>query len=164
MSESSRLMNASAVMAAGTAVSRLSGYVRSVLLIAALGGLLHADLFTIANTLPNMVYILLAGGVFNAVLVPQLVRAQAGEDGGAAYTNRVITLAALFLGGVTIVLVAVARGSSGSTSTRPTSTPTGRPTSPRSSTSPAGACRRSSSTACSCWSARCSTRAAPSAR
>lgn len=108
MSESSRLMNASAVMAAGTAVSRLSGYVRSVLLIAALGGLLHADLFTIANTLPNMVYILLAGGVFNAVLVPQLVRAQAGEDGGAAYTNRVITLAALFLGGVTIVLVAVA--------------------------------------------------------
>jgi putative peptidoglycan lipid II flippase len=80
----------------------------SVLLIAALGGLLHADLFTIANTLPNMVYILLAGGVFNAVLVPQLVRAQAGDDGGAAYTNRVITLAALFLGGVTIVLVAAA--------------------------------------------------------
>jgi len=108
MSDTSRLMNASAVMAAGTAVSRLSGYVRSVLLVAALGGLLRADLFTIANTLPNMVYILLAGGVFNAVLVPQLVRAQAGEDGGAAYTNRVITLAALFLGGVTILLVAIA--------------------------------------------------------
>ena len=45
-----------------------------------------------------MVYILLAGGVFNAVLVPQLVRAmKSDEDGGDAYTNRIITLAALFL-------------------------------------------------------------------
>ena len=66
-----------------------------MLLVAALGGLLRADLFTIANTLPNMVYILLAGGIFNAVLVPQLVRAQkADEDGGAAYANRVVTVAA----------------------------------------------------------------------
>ena len=40
-----------------------------------------------------MLYILLAGGVFNAVLVPQLVRAQKNDpDGGEAYTNRVITL------------------------------------------------------------------------
>ena len=69
-----RLLAASAVMAAGTTVSRFSGYLRSLLLAAALGNLLHADLFTIGNTVPNMLYILLAGGVFNAVLVPQLVR------------------------------------------------------------------------------------------
>ena len=62
-------------MAAGTVVSRLSGFVRNALLAAALGNQLHADVFTIANTVPNMLYILLAGGVFNAVLVPQLVRA-----------------------------------------------------------------------------------------
>ncbi len=56
-------------------------------------------MFTIANTVPNMLYILLAGGVFNAVLVPQLVRAMKHDpDGGDAYTNRIITLAALFLG------------------------------------------------------------------
>ena len=89
-------------MAAGTVVSRMSGYVRSILLAAALGNLLHADIFTIANTIPNMLYILLAGGVFNAVLVPQLVRAMKNDaDGGEAYTNRVVTLAALFLGVVT---------------------------------------------------------------
>ena len=42
-----------------------------------------------------MLYILLAGGIFNAVLVPQLVRAMKNDpDGGEAYTNRVITLAA----------------------------------------------------------------------
>ena len=103
------VLASSAVMAAGTVVSRLSGFVRSALLAAALGAALHADVFTIANTVPNMLYILLAGGVFNAVLVPQLVRAMAEDpDGGEGYTNRVVTLAALFLGTVTVVLVVLA--------------------------------------------------------
>ena len=96
----------SAVMAAGTLFSRASGFIRSALLVAALGSGLHADVFNIANTVPNMLYILLAGGVFNAVLVPQLVKAQKNdEDGGTAYTDRIITLAGLFLGVVTILLV-----------------------------------------------------------
>jgi putative peptidoglycan lipid II flippase len=100
------ILSSSAVMAAGTAVSRASGFVRSTLLAAALGTQLHADVFTIANTVPNMLYILLAGGVFNAVLVPQLVRAMKNDaDGGDAYTNRIITLAGLFLAGTTALLV-----------------------------------------------------------
>jgi putative peptidoglycan lipid II flippase len=104
-----RVLASSAVMAAGTVVSRLSGFVRSTLLVAALGVSLHADVFTIANTIPNMLYILLAGGVFNAVLVPQLVRAMRNDpDGGEAYTNRVVTLAGLFLGVVTVLLVVAA--------------------------------------------------------
>ncbi len=103
------ILASSAVMAAGTVVSRMSGFVRSALLAAALGVSLHADLFNIANTIPTMLYILLAGGIFNAVLVPQLVRAQKNDpDGGAAYTNRVVTLAALFLGVVTVALVVAA--------------------------------------------------------
>jgi putative peptidoglycan lipid II flippase len=104
--ESASVLSSSAVMAAGTVVSRISGFLRSALLAAALGTQLHADVFTIANTVPNMLYILLAGGVFNAVLVPQLVRAMRSDpDGGEAYTNRVVTVAALFLAGVTAVLV-----------------------------------------------------------
>ncbi|WP_246081717.1 murein biosynthesis integral membrane protein MurJ [Nocardioides litoris] len=107
--EQRSVLTSSAVMAAGTVVSRMSGFVRSALLAAALGATLHADIFTIANTVPNMLYILLAGGVFNAVLVPQLVRAMAQDpDGGEAYTNRVVTLAALFLGLVTVALVVFA--------------------------------------------------------
>jgi putative peptidoglycan lipid II flippase len=103
------VVGSSAIMAAGTVVSRLSGFVRTALLAAALGTGLHADIFNVANTVPNMLYILLAGGVFNAVLVPQLVRAIRNDaDGGEAYTNRVITLAALFLAGVSIVLVVAA--------------------------------------------------------
>jgi putative peptidoglycan lipid II flippase len=107
--ESTSILGSSAVMAAGTVVSRISGFLRSALLVAALGNQLHADVFTIANTIPNMLYILLAGGVFNAVLVPQLVRAMRNDaDGGDGYTNRIITLAALFLGAVTVLLVVVA--------------------------------------------------------
>ena len=95
-----------AVMAAGTVVSRFSGFIRSTLLAAALGVSLHADLFTIANTVPNMLYILVAGGVFNAVLVPQLVRSMKNDaDGGAAYVDRVMTLAICFLALVTVLLV-----------------------------------------------------------
>lgn len=108
-SASSRLLSASALMAAGTVVSRLSGFVRSGLLAAALGVQLHGELFTIANTIPNMLYILLAGGVFNAVLVPQLVRAAKEDaDGGAAYIDRVVTVAVVFLLSVTMLLVVVA--------------------------------------------------------
>jgi putative peptidoglycan lipid II flippase len=109
LEESRGILASSAVMATGTVVSRVSGYARNLLLAAAIGNELHADLFNIGNTIPNMLYILLAGGVFNAVLVPQLVRAQkADDDGGAAYTNRVITLAMLFLGAVTVLLVIAA--------------------------------------------------------
>ena len=109
VSESRGILASTAVMASGTVVSRMSGYVRNLLLAAAIGNELHADLFNIGNTIPNMLYILLAGGVVNAVLVPQLVRAQKGDaDGGEAYTNRVITLALLFLGVVTVLLVVAA--------------------------------------------------------
>ena len=108
-SDQSRILSSSAVMASGTIVSRLSGFVRSALLAAALGAGLHADVFNISNTIPNMLYILLAGGIFNAVLVPQLVRAMRNDsDGGEAYTNRIVTLAGLFLLTVTTLLVIAA--------------------------------------------------------
>jgi len=110
VSEQQALLRSSAVMAAGTLVSRLSGVVRSALLAAALGNRIHADVFNIANTLPNMLYILLAGGVINAVLVPQLVRSLTNDpDGGEGYTSRVITLVGVFLATVTVALMLTAQ-------------------------------------------------------
>ena len=107
--ENRSILSSSAVMAAGTVVSRASGFFRAALLAAALGAFLHADVFNIANTIPNMLYILLAGGVVNAVLVPQLVRAMRNDpDGGDGYTNRIMTLAGLFLLVVTVLMVAAA--------------------------------------------------------
>ncbi|MDQ3663271.1 MAG: murein biosynthesis integral membrane protein MurJ [Actinomycetota bacterium] len=104
----SRLLSAGAWVAAGTVVSRLTGFVRGALLLAVLGQSLNADLFTQANTLPNSLYILVAGGVFNVVLVPQLVRAmQRDDDGGEAFAQRLLSLGALVLAGATALLLAV---------------------------------------------------------
>ncbi len=103
-----RLLSASALMAAGTVVSRLTGFVRSALLLAVLGKSLNADLFATANTLPNSMYILVAGGVFNVVLVPQLVRAMRSDaDGGEAFAQRLLSLGVLVLVGATAILMAL---------------------------------------------------------
>jgi putative peptidoglycan lipid II flippase len=102
----SRLLSAGAVMAAGTVLSRLTGFVRAALILAVLGQSLDADLFTASNTLPNSLYILVAGGVFNVVLVPQLVRAMRNDaDGGEAFAQRLLSLGALVLAGATAVLM-----------------------------------------------------------
>ncbi|UPK75044.1 murein biosynthesis integral membrane protein MurJ [Nocardioidaceae bacterium SCSIO 66511] len=102
------LLNASLVMALGTIVSRLTGFVKTALVAVALGVSINADVFTVANTVPNTMYILVAGGVFNVVLVPQLVRAMKNDsDGGDAYANRVVTLGLLVLLGATVLLVLV---------------------------------------------------------
>lgn len=96
---------ASAWMALGTIVSRVTGFLRLILLAWVIGVALNADLFEAANTIPNALYILVAGGIFNVVLVPQLVRAMKNDDdGGDAYANRVITLGALVLGVATVLL------------------------------------------------------------
>ncbi|REK73143.1 murein biosynthesis integral membrane protein MurJ [Aeromicrobium endophyticum] len=97
---------ASAWMALGTIVSRVTGFLRTGLLAVVIGTALNGDLFDIANTIPNTLYILLAGGVFNVVLVPQLVRAMKNDDdGGDAYANRIITLGVLVLAAGTAVLM-----------------------------------------------------------
>lgn len=109
-SDRAGMLRSTGVMAAGTTVSRALGFVRSTMIVAAVGAVgLHADIFNYANTVPNMLYILVAGGVFNTVLVPQIVRAMRSDgDGGEAYVNRILTLSGLFLAGVTAALVAAA--------------------------------------------------------
>ncbi|MFJ8073513.1 murein biosynthesis integral membrane protein MurJ [Streptomyces sp. NPDC096176] len=100
------LLKSSAVMAAGTLVSRLTGFVRSLVITAALGAALLGDTFTIAYTLPTMIYILTVGGGLNSVFVPQLVRAMKNdEDGGEAYANRLLTLVMVALGAIVAIAV-----------------------------------------------------------
>ncbi|MGW5419873.1 murein biosynthesis integral membrane protein MurJ [Streptomyces sp. NPDC003943] len=102
----SGLLKSSAVMAAGTLVSRLTGFVRSLVITGALGAALLGDTYTVAYTLPTMIYILTIGGGLNSVFVPQLVRSMKNdEDGGEAYANRLLTLVMVALG--VIVTIAV---------------------------------------------------------
>ncbi|MEV4944472.1 murein biosynthesis integral membrane protein MurJ [Streptomyces sp. NPDC053755] len=102
----SGLLKSSAVMAAGTLVSRLTGFVRSLVITGALGAALLGDTFTIAYTLPTMIYILTVGGGLNSVFVPQLVRSMKNdEDGGEAYANRLLTLVMVALGAIVAIAV-----------------------------------------------------------
>jgi putative peptidoglycan lipid II flippase len=104
-----RTLRSAAVMAAGTVLSRLLGFIRIALLAAAIGTALRGDIFTAANTIPNSLYILLAGGVFNTVLVPQLVRAiKNHSDGGQDFTNRILTFGFVVLAVVTVACVLLA--------------------------------------------------------
>ncbi|MFD9288217.1 murein biosynthesis integral membrane protein MurJ [Streptomyces sp. NPDC060030] len=103
------ILKSSALMAAGTLVSRLTGFVRSLVITAALGAALLGDSFTIAYTLPTMIYILTVGGGLNSVFVPQLVRSMKDdEDGGEAYANRLLTLVMVALGLIVGVAVLAA--------------------------------------------------------
>ncbi|KOV91861.1 murein biosynthesis integral membrane protein MurJ [Streptomyces sp. NRRL B-3648] len=96
------LLKSSAVMAAGTMVSRLTGFVRSALIAAALGLGFLADSFQVAYQLPTMIYILTVGGGLNSVFVPQLVRSmKEDEDGGEAFANRLLTLVMVALAALT---------------------------------------------------------------
>lgn len=100
---------ASANMAVGTIVSRVLGFVRSALLSVAIGStVLVSDVFETANTIPNVIYMLLAGGVFNVVLVPQIIKQAKRADRGADYTSRLITLAVTIIGVFTIALTLLA--------------------------------------------------------
>ena len=100
---------ASAIMAAGTMISRVLGFARTSLLAIAIGSTaLVGDVFETANTIPNVIYMLLAGGVFNVVLVPQIIKQAKKPDRGADYTSRLITLAAIIIGAFTIALTLLA--------------------------------------------------------
>ena len=86
-------MKPSAVMAAGTVVSRVTGIFRDIAATAALGFFLVSDAFSLGNSLPTVIYILVIGGALNAVFVPQLVRRMKEDaDDGRAYADRLITL------------------------------------------------------------------------
>lgn len=102
------LARSSAVMAAGTVVSRVLGFGRAALLSGAVGIGLAADTFQVANTLPNQFYLLLAGGVLNAVLVPQITKAASHDDGGHTFVNRLLTLSLALLVGATVLVTLAA--------------------------------------------------------
>lgn len=99
----------SAVMAAGSMASRITGFVRTAILGAALSGAVVADSYQVANTLPGMIYELLLGGVLASVVVPLIVKARKTDaDHGEAYVHRLLTAATLVLGAATLLAILAA--------------------------------------------------------
>jgi putative peptidoglycan lipid II flippase len=101
------LARSTAGMASGIIASRVLGMVRASLQLAVVGTALSGDAWDVANTLPNIIYLLLAGGVINAVLVPQITRAASHADGGREYVDRLLTIA---ITGIAVITVAFTLG------------------------------------------------------
>lgn len=89
-------------MAIGTLTSRITGIFRDIALVAAIGTAIFADTYSVANSLPNIIYILIAGGAINAVFIPALVRHMKDDaDGGQQFTDQLLS----FIGLVLLVIV-----------------------------------------------------------
>lgn len=101
--KNNELFRASGIMAIGTILSRITGFIRALLAVAVLGTALLADTYNVANTMPNILYNLLVGGALTAIFVPQLVRSFSDEDGGHAFASRLVTT----ISGILLALVVV---------------------------------------------------------
>lgn len=105
---SARLGRSSLVMSLGTAASRASGLVRSMLLVACVGATgTVADAFDIGNKLPNMLFALISAGLLQAVLMPQVLRAMNARD-SRVRLDKLLTLSGLGLLLLTALLVVAA--------------------------------------------------------
>ena len=100
---------ASAILASGTIVSRILGFLRAILLTVAIGTTgFVADAYNQATFVPNSIYAIIGGGLLTAVLVPQIVRASSSPDLGRAYVNKLVTIAVLAFALVTAVVTLAA--------------------------------------------------------
>jgi putative peptidoglycan lipid II flippase len=94
-----------ALMTVGTALSRLTGFLRLTAMTATLGVTVSAlgSIYTVANLTPNIVYELILGGILTSVFVPVFVEQleTRGVDDARDVANRVMTL-------VLVILVVVA--------------------------------------------------------
>ena len=94
----------SLIMASGTAASRVTGQIRTILLAWALGTTGYAaNAYQAGSMIPQVIYTLVSGGIFNAVLVPQIVRTLKSKD-AETKLNKLITLAITLLLGVTLLM------------------------------------------------------------
>ena len=101
---SSSVGHNSFVMAVGTAASRLTGQIRTILLAAAVGTTgMAANAYQAGSMIPQVIFTLISGGIFNAVLVPQIVRTLK-EDDAEDRLNKLITFAIALLAGITIAV------------------------------------------------------------
>lgn len=101
------VMRTSGSIALATLVSRVTGFIRTVLVLAMLGGV--ASAFQAAYVLPNMIAEVVLGAVLTAIVIPVLVRAEAEDDDrGEGFINRIFTLALLVLGVATVIALVAA--------------------------------------------------------
>lgn len=105
-SQASSVGRNSLIMASGTFVSRITGQLRTILLAAAVGTTgIAANAYQTGTMIPQVLFTILSGGVFNAVLVPQIVKSLKEKDANERL-DKLITLSIILLFGVTAIMAA----------------------------------------------------------
>jgi putative peptidoglycan lipid II flippase len=102
----SGLLRSNVVVASGTAISRITGLLRLIVLGYVLGQTALSDAYLIANETPNIVYDLLLGGLLSATLVPLFSTFVETDDDDA--TNVILTVSVALMAALTIVAVLAA--------------------------------------------------------
>lgn len=111
------LLRSNLVVAAGTALSRVTGLLRLFVFGAVVGQTALTDAYLLGNETPNIIYDLLIGGVLSATLVPLLVSymgTSPGDEGGddeggdERATNVIVTTSVVLMTGLTVVAVLAA--------------------------------------------------------
>ncbi|HLF99501.1 MAG TPA: murein biosynthesis integral membrane protein MurJ [Acidimicrobiia bacterium] len=100
------IVRSSALVGLGTALSRVTGFVRLAAIAYAIGFTRLTDTYNLANTTPNIVYELLLGGVLSAPLVRVFVDHLEDDDDEA--TSAVVTMAAVALTAITVTGILLA--------------------------------------------------------
>ncbi len=97
------LLRSTGSVAVATLISRLTGFVRTVLLAAILSSGLWSA-FTVANQIPQQVSELVLGQVLTALVIPVLVRAEMEDkDRGQAFFERLLTMSLVILGSALVI-------------------------------------------------------------
>lgn len=102
----SGLLRSNITVAGGTALSRVTGLARLVVLAYVLGQTALSDAYLLANETPNIVYDLLLGGLLSATLVPLFSTFLEHDDDDA--TNVILSVSMVLMAALTVVAVVAA--------------------------------------------------------
>ena len=99
------LVRSSAIVALGTGLSRLTGFLRVGVMAYAIGATALAEAYNLANNTPNLLYDLVLGGILSATLVPVVV-AHTGRDDNRGI-DALATVISVVLVAATVVAIAL---------------------------------------------------------
>ena len=93
-------------MAIATLSSRVTGFIRTWVMAFALGTTVVSSAFQVANSLPTIIYELVAGGLLSAAFVPLflLQTERFGKKGGDNYASNLLNIVMVVMGVLTILL------------------------------------------------------------
>ena len=111
-SDYSTVGRSAGLMTVLTIVSRVTGFIRTWAMAAAIGMSLLSSSYQVANNLPNLLYELVMGGMLVTAFLPVYmgVRREQGRDASNEYVGNLLGILLLLLGGISVLGTVFAPG------------------------------------------------------